>query len=66
MSALVALLTVLAMPAAMAADILSVPDFGKAGGLHGLQSVPKDPAKGAGGELNFADASNKLVAMVMI
>jgi hypothetical protein len=33
MSALVGLLTVLAMPAAMAADILSVPDFEKVGGL---------------------------------
>jgi hypothetical protein len=55
-----------ASPAAFAADILTAADVEKAGGLRGLQSVPKDQAKGAGGELNFADASGKLVAMVMI
>ena len=59
-------MVMLAAPAALAADILTTADVEKAGGLRGLQTVPKDPAKGAGGELNFADAGGKLVAMVMI
>ncbi len=51
---------------AQAADILSVADLEKASHLQNLKLVPKDPAKGAGGELNFADADNKMVAMIMI
>jgi len=54
------------LTAAHAADILNVADVEKIGGMSGLQMVPKDPAKGAGGELNFAAATNKLVLMVMI
>jgi hypothetical protein len=64
-SVLVALLLMVA-PAAWAADILTTADLEKAGGLRGLQTVAKNPAKGAGGELNFADPAGKLVAMVMI
>ncbi|MFZ6756079.1 hypothetical protein ACO0K9_02575 [Undibacterium sp. Ji50W] len=51
---------------AVASDLLSVADIEKTTGLSGVQSVPKDPVKGAGGELNFANAEKKLVAIVMI
>lgn len=52
--------------AGFAADILTVADIEKAGGLSGVKMVPKDPSKGAGGEHNFAGSDGKLVAMVMI
>ncbi|WP_374357738.1 hypothetical protein, partial [Chitinimonas sp.] len=35
-------------------------------GLSPLHAVPKNPAIGAGGELNFAGADNQLVLMVMV
>ena len=49
-----------------AGDLLAVADVEKITGLSGIQAVAKDPAKGAGGELNFANADKKLIAMVMI
>ncbi len=48
------------------AQALTVQDVEKAGGLTGVKTVAKDPSKGAGGELNFAGADDKLVLMVMI
>lgn len=59
------LLLALSCPA-MAADLLTTADIEKTTGLTGVQSVAKDPAKGAGGELNFANADKKLITMVMI
>jgi hypothetical protein len=50
----------------IAADMLSVADLEKITGLTGVHATPKDQAKGAGGDLNFANADNKLIAMVMI
>ncbi|MFZ6658081.1 hypothetical protein [Undibacterium sp. TJN19] len=49
-----------------AAELLAVADVEKVTGLSGIQVVGKDPAKGAGGELNFANADKKLITMVMI
>jgi hypothetical protein len=43
---------------------MTVKDVENATGLHGLSIVPRDPAKGAGGDLNFADQDGKLVVMV--
>lgn len=65
-SVLCGLLLLTFVTTARAADILNVADVEKIGGMSGVQMVPKDPAKGAGGELNFATAANKLVLMVMI
>lgn len=47
-------------------DLLKIADVEAATGLKGLKLVPKDPMKGAGGTLNFADADGKLVLLVMI
>jgi hypothetical protein len=43
---------------------VTVNDVEKITGLHGLKIVPRDPSKGAGGDLNFADQDGKLVVMV--
>ncbi|MEY2952520.1 MAG: hypothetical protein RLZZ401_607 [Pseudomonadota bacterium] len=48
------------------ADVLSAQEVEKIGGLTGVHTVPKNQATGAGGELNFAGADNKLVLMVMV
>ncbi len=48
------------------ADILTAADVEKVSGLTGVHTVPKNQATGAGGELNFAGADNKLVLMVMV
>lgn len=50
----------------LASDMLTVADVEKITGISGVHAVPKDQAKGAGGELNFENGDNKLVAMVMI
>ena len=63
--ALSALIFLISLPV-HAADVLSVEDLEKVSHLQNLKLVPKDPAKGAGGDLNFADTDNKLVAMIMI
>lgn len=44
-----------------AADVLTVADVEKATGLTGIKTVAKNPMKGAGGELNFATADDKVV-----
>jgi hypothetical protein len=38
-------------------------DVEKVSGIKGIKEVPRDPSKGAGGDLNFADADGKLVMM---
>jgi hypothetical protein len=38
-------------------------DVEKVSGLKGIKEVPKNPSKGAGGDLNFADPDGKLVVM---
>jgi hypothetical protein len=58
------LLTSVAM--AHAAYILNLGKIEKIGGIHGLPTIAKDPAKAAGVELNFANAANQLVPMAMI
>ncbi len=50
----------------LAADILTVADIEKVIGMSGVHATPKNQAKGAGGELNFENAENKLVTIVMI
>jgi hypothetical protein len=46
------------------AQYLTVQDVEKITGLHGVKLVPANPAKGAGGDLNFADKDGKLILMV--
>lgn len=43
---------------------LTSADVEKISGMKGIKTVPRDPSKGAGGDLNFADADGKLVIMV--
>lgn len=50
----------------LAADMLTAVDLEKITGMSGIHATPKDQAKGAGGELNFENAENKLVTIVMI
>ena len=49
---------------ASGAQYLTVQDIEKITGLHGVKLVPRDPSKGAGGDLNFADKDGKLILMV--
>jgi hypothetical protein len=51
---------------AFAADVLTTADIEKAGGLSGITKVEKSALPGAGGDLNFADSSRQLVAIVMV
>lgn len=44
---------------------LTVADVEKVSGLTGIKIVPKNPAKGAGGDLNFATSDGKLVLMAL-
>jgi len=48
-----------------AEDLLTPADVEGVSGLTGLQVVPYDPAIGAGGDINIADASGQLVAMLV-
>jgi len=50
--------------AASGAQYLTVQDVEKITGLQGVKLVPRDPSKGAGGDLNFANKDGKLVLMV--
>lgn len=59
------LIFLMSLPA-HAADVLTVDDLQKISHLQSLKLIPKDPAKGAGGDLNFADGDNKLVAIIMV
>jgi hypothetical protein len=61
-----AALLIVSAVAARAADILTVDEVAQAGGLTGVHTVAKNALPGAGGELNFADDGNKLVAIVML
>ncbi len=65
MRMLMALATVTFLNAA-SPELLKVADVEKVGAQTGLHAVPKNQSTGAGGELNFAGADNKLVLMVMI
>ena len=38
-------------------------DIEKISGMSGIKEVPRDPSKGAGGDLNFAGSDDKLVVM---
>jgi hypothetical protein len=42
---------------------LTVTDVQKVSGLSGIKIVPKDPSKGAGGDLNFATTDGNMVMM---
>ena len=46
------------------AQYLTVQDVEKITGLRGVKLVPRDPSKGAGGDLNFANKDGKLILMV--
>ena len=47
-------------------NYLAAADIEKVSGLTGVKLVPKDPTKGAGGNLNFATSDDKLIVMVQI
>jgi hypothetical protein len=57
---------ILSTPIVLASDLLTVTDVEKVSGLSGLHAVPKNPGKGAGGDLNFAGSDDKLVVMVTV
>jgi hypothetical protein len=46
------------------AKLLTAADVSKVTGLPGVQLVPRNPSKGAGGDLNFALPNGKLILMV--
>ena len=46
--------------------LLTPADVEAVSGLSGLEVVPYDPAVGAGGDVNIADASGQLVAMLVV
>jgi hypothetical protein len=46
------------------AQYLTVQDVEKITGLQGVKLVPRDPSKGAGGDLNFANKDGNLILMV--
>lgn len=48
------------------ATLLTPADVEQVSGLSGLSVVPYDPAVGAGGDVNIADASGQLVAMLVV
>ena len=50
----------------LAADILTTADIQKVSGLTGITTTAKNAITGAAGDLNFAGADGKLVAIVMI
>jgi len=52
--------------AALAADVLTVSDVEKTAGIAGVRIVARDPAKGAGGDLNFSGPDGKLLVMVKV
>jgi hypothetical protein len=45
---------------------LTAADIEKVSGLPGVKLTPKDPKKGAGGDLNFATSDDKMIVMVQI
>jgi hypothetical protein len=48
------------------ADLLTAADITKVSGLAGAKLVPKNPSKGAGGDLNFATSEDKMIVMVQV
>ena len=62
----IALLAIAVAAAARAADVLSAADVEKAAGASGVKLVPRDPARGAGGDLNFSGPDGKLLVMVKV
>ena len=42
---------------------LTVADIEKATGMTGIKQVPREPRKGAGGHLNFADAKGEMILL---
>lgn len=49
-----------------ASELLTPDDVEQVTGLSGLVVVPYDPAVGAGGDVNIADASGQLVVMLVV
>ncbi len=47
-------------------DYLTAADVEKVSGIKGVISVPRNPNKGAGGDLNFATSDSNLIVMVQI
>jgi hypothetical protein len=47
-------------------DYLTAADIEKVSGMTGVKSIPRDPGKGAGGNLNFAAGDDYLIVMVQI
>ena len=64
MLALSALMVFSQTKPAPGAQYLTVQDVEKITGLQGVKLVPRDPSKGAGGDLNFANKDGKLILMV--
>jgi hypothetical protein len=59
-------LTIVA-PAAVSVDkLLTVADVETATGRAGVRAIPRDPSKGAGGDLNFADARGEILVMIQV
>jgi hypothetical protein len=50
--------------AASGADLLTAADVEKVAGVSGVKLTEKNPAKGAGGDLNFLGPDGKLLVMV--
>lgn len=50
--------------ALVASPLLTAADVSAVSGISGVKAVPRDPMKGAGGDLNFASAEGKLLLMV--
>jgi hypothetical protein len=44
--------------------LLTIADVEKVSGIKGLKLVPHDPSRGAGGELNFAEANGTLIVLL--
>jgi len=62
----VAALSLLVSAHSFAADLLTVADVEKVTGWTGLKFMPKAPEKGAGGELNFANADGRVALTVFV
>jgi hypothetical protein len=45
-------------------NYLTAADIEKVSGMTGVKSIPRDPGKGAGGNLNFSASDDNLIVMV--
>lgn len=52
--------------AVAAEKLLTIVDVEKVAGLKGVKLVPRDPMKGAGGDLNFARPDGNLLVMAIL